>query len=261
MDKLKVCFCKYEWQYIAQSGEKCIWIHIWLFTHHSSLRYPFYRAALKLCISIEAARYFENLSALINSAQINFHPFFLIPVSPPTSFTPPPLSKEQIPPVWAIPLRLLWNRLPLWQKGKKKGSLPCSVHEFCTYASQYLPFWFPNEKLSFVNAGCHYYAANYAKTKWEKQITPHKPHTKNYLQKVIPSSLLLLRLPNISKHKKQTILPNHLNLNCLLFVDVILQQVTSAGACYRQSTREATTLPTHGGLVKRSVSSGAMLMW
>lgn len=94
--------------------------------------------------------------------------------------------------------------------------------------------------MAFANAGCHHYAANYAKTKWEKQITTNKPHMTNYLQKsytIFP--------PPIRK-RKGTILPKHLNLTSLLFVDILLQQVTSASICYRQSTGEATTLPTHG---------------
>lgn len=86
------------------------------------------------------------MSALINPVEINFHNFLLIPVSPPTSFTPPPLSKEQIPPVWATPLRLLWNRLPLWQKGKEKEVYPAQSMSFAPDYSSIYPSDFQMRK-------------------------------------------------------------------------------------------------------------------
>lgn len=89
-----------------------------LFTHHSPLRHPFCRAALKTLDQQSSSKIFEEHVCADKFCADTFPPLFAH--TPPTSFTPPPFSKEQIPPVWATPLRLLWNRLPLWQE-KKKG--------------------------------------------------------------------------------------------------------------------------------------------
>lgn len=110
-----------------------------LFTHQSSLKYAFHRAVLRFYISKKKQNILRNMSALINSVQINLHHVLLVPVPPPTSFTPPPLSKEQIPPVWATPLRLLWNRLPLWQKGKEKEVYPAQSMSFAPVYSSIYP--------------------------------------------------------------------------------------------------------------------------
>lgn len=155
--------------------------YLTLFTHHSSLRHPFYRVALKLCISKEAARYFKEHVCADKFCADKFHHFSLIAVSPPTSFTPPPLSKEQIPPVWATPLRLLWNRLPLWQKGKEKKVYPAQPMSFAPIH----PSIYPSD---FQRRNWHLRVATTTlqtmqKKIWEKQITTHKAHMTYYLQK------------------------------------------------------------------------------
>lgn len=183
-----------------------------------------HRAALKLCISKQAARYFGEHNCADKFCADKFSPLFAH-TSIPTYLIHTSAFKQgaDSTSVGYTTSTALKSTPPL-TKRKRKESLPCSVHEFCTYLSQYLPWLQTIQKQNGKN---------------RKQLT--NLTWQIISRKVIPTSLLLLRLPNIRNHKKGTILPNHLNLTSLLFADILLQQVTSAA----HATDRAHERPPH----------------
>lgn len=134
-----------------------------LFTHDSSLKCPFYRATLRLSISKKKAKYFKEHVCTDKFCGDKF-PQLFAHTSIPTYLIHTSAFKQgaDSTSVGYTTSTALKSTPPL-TKRKRKGSLPCSVHEFCTWLFQYLPFWFPNEKMAFANAGCHYYTSNYSK--------------------------------------------------------------------------------------------------
>ena len=55
----------------------------------------------------------------------------------PTSFTPPPRVREQMPPMYAVPLRLLWKVRPLGEKGGNHSGISAKLFRVVFHRESY----------------------------------------------------------------------------------------------------------------------------